>query len=141
MHVCQSASACSIRRPPATLRYGITAFEFNSEPKGLGSEPEGNVKNVRVDVPPGLAVNPASPAEVLGRGHLKKTRCEMSAPKYGTDELTGLRTAARAQTIPITGAVYNLEQPARDPVWSSGFNVSLVAPLVVNEHICPRCGT
>src|ERR1700723_1023573 len=40
--------------------FGITDFEFSYKETGLtkAKEPEGNVKDIRVDLPPGLAVNP-----------------------------------------------------------------------------------
>ncbi|MGH2854207.1 MAG: hypothetical protein ACRDLF_08465, partial [Solirubrobacteraceae bacterium] len=38
--------------------FGITGFELNSRAAGLGKEPIGNVKRVRVDIPPGLAADP-----------------------------------------------------------------------------------
>ncbi len=40
--------------------FGITLFEFNNKEVGIAKakEPEGHVKDVRVDLPPGLAVNP-----------------------------------------------------------------------------------
>ena len=34
---------------------GITTFEFNHHSSLLGEEPEGSVRNIRVDLPPGLA--------------------------------------------------------------------------------------
>ncbi|HEY5194923.1 MAG TPA: hypothetical protein VIJ39_13790 [Solirubrobacteraceae bacterium] len=109
--------------------FGITAFEFNSESKGLGSEPVGNVKNIRVDVPPGLAANP----EALPKCSVVKfEKDECEAPEQvGTDELTVFVLGAN---VPVTGAVYNLEQPEGIPL-EFGIHVSLAAPLVVNEHI------
>jgi hypothetical protein len=111
--------------------FGITAFEFNSEPKTLGSEPVGNVKNIRVDVPPGLAANP----EALPKCSIatfEKDECEAST-QVGTDELL-VFIPPLGPNVPVTGTVYNLEQPEGIPL-EFGIHVSLAAPLVVNEHI------
>ncbi len=110
--------------------FGITSFEFNSEPKGLGSEPMGNVKNIRVDVPPGLAANP----EALPKCSVvkfEKDECE-AATQVGTDELL-VFVPPLGPNVPITGTVYNLEQPEGIPL-EFGIHVSL-ASLLVNEHI------
>ena len=37
---------------------GITSVELNSKTSLLGKEPEGSLKRLRVDVPPGLAADP-----------------------------------------------------------------------------------
>jgi hypothetical protein len=109
--------------------FGITAFEFNSEPKTLGSEPVGNVKNIRVDVPPGLAANP----EALPKCSIaafEKDECEAST-QVGTDELV-IFTPPVGPNVPITGTVYNLEQPEGIPL-EFGIHVSLAG--VIDEHI------
>lgn len=109
--------------------FGITAFEFNSEAKTLGSEPVGNVRNIRVDVPPGLAANP----EALPKCSIaafEKDECE-GPTQVGIDELV-VFTPPLGPNVPITGTVYNLEQPEGIPL-EFGIHVSLAG--VVNEHI------
>ncbi len=106
---------------------GITSFEFNSEPKGLGKEPIGNVKNVRVDVPPGLAANPeALPKCAIAK--FEKDECE-SDTEVGQDEATAFLLGANTT---ITGSVYNLQRPEGVPL---EFGIHLAVPLLANEHI------
>jgi hypothetical protein len=110
---------------------GITSFEFNSEPKGLGREPVGNVKNVRVDIPPGLAANPEALPKCLV-AKFEKDECE-AATQVGTNELMVVVPLTGAN-VPITGTVYNLEQPEGVPL-EFGIHVAPAGPLVANEHI------
>jgi hypothetical protein len=110
---------------------GITSFEFNSEPKGLGNEPVGNVRNVRVDIPPGLAANP----EALPRcpvAKFEKDECE-GATQVGTNELVVFVPPVGPNTT-VTGTVYNLEQPEGVPL-EFGIHVAPAGPIVANEHI------
>ncbi len=106
---------------------GITTFEFNHR-KGLaGEEPEGNVKRIRVDLPPGLAANP----EALPKcpiAAFEKNACEPDT-KVGTNELT---VYDGINDLTISGTVYNLEQPEGLPL-DFGIDVS-IEPLV-NVHI------
>ncbi len=108
-------------------QYGITGFEFNSTSSGLGQQPIGNVKRVRVDVPPGLAADPeALPACPV------KTFEEDGCPaetEVGKDELTAFVGAA---DVPISAPVYNLAQPPGLPL---DFGIHVSVPLVANEHI------
>ena len=106
---------------------GVTTFEFNHKKALLGEEPEGNVKNIRVDLPPGLAANP----EALSRcpiSAFEKNECK-AATQAGTNELTVYDDGAN---LTIPGTVYNLEQPPGLPL-DFGIDVS-VEPLV-NVHI------
>lgn len=86
---------------------GLTAFEFNHKKGLLGEEPEGAVKNIRVDLPPGLAGDP----EALPKCQVKEfeeNKCA-SNTQVGTNELTvfdGLNN------LTLSGTVYNLEQPS-----------------------------
>lgn len=108
-------------------RYGITGFEFNSTPSGLGKEPIGNVKRVRVDVPPGLAADPealpACPVKAF-----EEDRCPAET-EVGKDELTAFVAAA---DVPLSAPVYNLQQPSGLPLY---FGIHASVPLVANEHI------
>ena len=109
--------------------YGITGFEFDSTPSGAGREPVGNVKRVRVDVPPGLAADPeALPACPV------KTFEEDGCPadtEVGKDELTAFLALAN---ITLSAPVYNLQQPPGLPL-DFGIHVSTPLLALVNEHI------
>ncbi|MGH2855179.1 MAG: hypothetical protein ACRDLF_13415, partial [Solirubrobacteraceae bacterium] len=102
-------------------------FELNSRAAGLGKEPIGNVKRVRVDIPPGLAADPEAlpmcPVKVF-----EEDKCPEET-KVGEDELTVF--VALANTT-ITAPVYNLEQPAGLPL---DFGIHVSVPLVANEHV------
>jgi hypothetical protein len=110
---------------------GITSVEVNSKGAGLGREPEGALKRLRVDVPPGLAANPQA-----------LPRCSMTAfqadacplgTKVGETQLTVFVLATDA---PATGEVYNLEPSPGLPL-EFGIHVEVgVGPVkVANEHI------
>ncbi len=107
--------------------WGGTAFELNHT-SGLKEEPEGAIKRVRVDVPPGLAANPEALPQ-CSKSDFEKDACPASA-EVGNDELTvsvgGLRVG------PITGQVYNLEPGNGLPLL---FGIHVEVPLVANEHI------
>jgi hypothetical protein len=95
---------------------GVTSFTFKSTPSG----PDGHVKDIRVDLPPGLISNPqATP------------RCTAaqfpSCPKetqVGTEQLT-----AGVGPVPVTytAAVYNMEV-GPDGLADFGFAVPVLAP-------------
>jgi hypothetical protein len=108
-------------------QFGITGFEFNSRAVGVGREPIGNVKRVRVDIPPGLAADPEAlpmcPVKIF-----EEDKCSEET-KVGEDELTVFVALAN---VPITAPVYNLEQPAGLPL---DFGIHVSVPLVANEHI------
>ena len=95
---------------------GVTSFTFNSTASG----PDGHVKDIRVDLPPGLISNPqATP------------RCTAaqfpSCPKetqVGTEELT-----AGVGPVPVTytAEVYNMEV-GPDGLADFAFSVPVIAP-------------
>jgi hypothetical protein len=106
---------------------GLTAFEFNSEAAGLGKKPIGSVKNIRVDLPPGLAGNP----EALPKCSLpdfEKNACAADT-KVGSVELT---VFASLTDITIPGTVYNLQQP---PGLALDFGIAVSVEPLVNVHI------
>jgi hypothetical protein len=95
---------------------GVTSFTFNSTASG----PDGHVKDVRVDLPPGLISNP-----------LATPRCTNaqfpSCPKetqLGTEELT-----AMVGPVPVnyTAAVFNMET-GTNQVADFAFAVPILAP-------------
>ncbi|MGA7704833.1 MAG: hypothetical protein WB998_08055 [Solirubrobacteraceae bacterium] len=108
--------------------YGITGFELNHHSAGLGAqEPEGSLKRVRVDIPPGLAADPQALPQCSDEA-FNKNACPANT-KVGTNELVVFASLANAT---IDGTVYNLEPKPGLPL-DFGIDVS-VEPLV-NVHI------
>ncbi len=108
--------------------FGITGFELNHHSAGLGAqEPEGSLKRVRVDVPPGLAADPQALPQCSDEA-FNKNACPENT-KVGTNELVVFASLANAT---IDGTVYNLEPKPGLPL-DFGIDVS-VEPLV-NVHI------
>jgi hypothetical protein len=106
--------------------WGITTFELNHKKGLLGEEPEGALKRIRVDVPPGLASNP----EALPKCKLadfEAGKCA-SSTEVGTTELIvwdGLND------LPVSGKVYNLEQPPGLPLL---FGIDTSIEPLVHSH-------
>jgi hypothetical protein len=93
--------------------FGITDFKFNSAKAGSAEVPEGQVKDVRVDLPPGLAVNP----EATGRcteAELEKSECPAES-RVGEDEATGtgFGLATVVEKFPVYNMVTKPGEPAR----------------------------
>jgi hypothetical protein len=106
---------------------GITAFVFNHKSSVLGEEPEGAVKNIRVDLPPGLAGNP----EALPKCPLaafQKDECKPDT-QVGTNELT---VFDGIDDLTVSGTVYNLEQP---PGLALDFGIHVAVEPLVSVHI------
>jgi hypothetical protein len=110
---------------------GITSVELNSKPAGAGQEPEGALKRLRVDVPPGLAANPQALPK-CSMAAFQADACPAST-KVGETQLTVFVLAVDA---PATGQVYNLEPSSGLPL-EFGIHVEVgVGPVkVANEHI------
>lgn len=89
-------------------QWGITDFAFNTT--GLLQTPDGNVKNVHVDLPVGLSVNPeATP---------KCTTAQLEAQACPADSAVGtnyITTLSGAVPLPIPTTVYNMVQPQGMP--------------------------
>lgn len=95
--------------------FGITEFVMNSKTVGgIFKEPEGTLKNVRVDLPAGLSVNPEVTEAKCNKTLLAKNECPAST-EVGVDELT-VWVAALKVNLPLTGKVYNLEPAAGVPL-------------------------
>lgn len=107
--------------------FGITTFEVNHRKALLGEEPEGALKRIRVDVPAGLAANP----EALPK--CKRTEFDANAcpadTQVGTTELIAFDGV---NDLPVSGKVYNLEQPAGLPLV---FGIDTGVEPLVNVHI------
>jgi hypothetical protein len=121
--------------------FGITDFKVNTEgtlpnevPAGLA---EGKVvKHVRTDVGPGVSTNPEAVPKctmaqygekeaVPGTGFYAEPKCE-TATEIGVNKVTVY--AGPAGDVPLTGKVYNLEQPVGV---ASVFGVALELPILL----------
>jgi hypothetical protein len=106
---------------------GVTTFEFNHHESMLGKEPEGAVKNIRVDLPPGLAGNP----EALPKCPIAAFEKDECAPdtQVGSNELT---VFDGINNLTVSGTVYNLAQPQGVPL---DFGIHVGAEPLTNVHI------
>lgn len=104
-------------------QFGLTTFEVKTkETLTKQREPEGAVKRVRVDVPPGLSANPNATVQCpVAEFEAKETTegkniCETN-PKYAGSRV-GTNKAevflGGVADFPAEGAVFNLQQPAGD---------------------------
>ncbi|HEV7528748.1 MAG TPA: hypothetical protein VGO29_07620 [Solirubrobacteraceae bacterium] len=110
---------------------GITSVELNSKPSGLGHEPEGSLKRLRVDVPPGLAANPEALPKCSAAA-FNSDACPLST-KVGETKLKVFVLAADAE---VTGQVYNLEPSPGLPLeFGIHVEVGLGPGKLANEHI------
>ncbi len=116
--------------------FGITDFRFKTS-GGSGSEkPEGNLKNVRVDLPAGLSVNPfATPRCKLSE--LEGSGCPADT-QVGEVQLTAHLNLTEILGQPIgttigppltNAAVYNMEPPPGTPL-EADFKVALFETVV-----------
>ena len=108
---------------------GITTFELNHKNAGgIGEEPEGALKRIRVDVPVGLAANP----EALPKCTLKEFNAEPigcgANTEVGTTELTVYNNTTKLD-VKVEGKVFDLEQPAGLPLL---FGIDSGAPPLLN---------
>jgi hypothetical protein len=107
---------------------GITSFEFNSTGSSPFAEPEGRVKRIRVDLPPGLAADPEA-VERCPVATFEASKCASEYPnsRVGTDDLT----VDLLGDDTVEAPVYDLQQPAGLAL-DFGIEVSV---LVIDEHI------
>jgi hypothetical protein len=113
---------------------GITGFEVNTEAAGLGRKPIGNVRDVRIDIPPGLSVNPdatCSSEELetntcAGKGQCTKAQFEATSCQpqslVGEDEIDGFVILVGVEHVSVP--MYNLVPPPGVPA-EFGLNVKL----------------
>ena len=111
---------------------GITSVELNSKAGLLGvREPEGSLKRLRVDVPPGLAANPEALPK-CSKAQFESDGCPANT-KVGE---TQLEVFVLATDVPVTGEVYNLQPDAGLPLeFGIHVEVGVGAVKVANEHI------
>lgn len=95
---------------------GVTSFAFNKTLLG----PDGHVKDVRVDLPPGLISNPQATPRCTNAQFPNCPR----ASQVGTEQLTA---AIGPVPLTLTVAVFNMETAA-DQVADFAFSVPLLAP-------------
>jgi hypothetical protein len=120
---------------------GITDFEFKfNEVAPLDKEPEGKVKDVRVDLPPGLAVNPEA-TEACSEKQFEEFNCPAGS-KVGEDEATGTASVFELllhinATVTEHFPVYNIArkpgEPARFGVEINSENLEKLALL--GDHL------
>jgi hypothetical protein len=117
--------------------FGITDFEFESHEVAPGDdEPDGKVRDVRVDLPPGLAVNPEATEECT-EAQLDEFKCPAGS-KVGEDEATGTATLFKllvgvndtvTEHFPVYNMVRKPGQPARFGVEVNSTNLELLAAM------------
>jgi hypothetical protein len=114
---------------------GLTDFSFNTEKiellPGLPLEtvPSGQVKNVRVDLPEGLNVDPqAVPQCPKATFESNPAACEAMGSRVGLSEVTAVKLAGLIP-VSLSPAVFNLEPDPGHPALF-GFNVSLPLNLI-----------
>jgi hypothetical protein len=112
--------------------FGITDFLFNFREVGLipkAKEPEDHVKDVRVDLPVGLAVDPEV-TEKCSEALLNELNCP-SGSQVGYDEATGTASILGLKTtvveqFPVYNMVRKPGQPARFAVELKSVTLALV---------------
>jgi hypothetical protein len=106
--------------------FGITDFAFAYKEVPLNAkEPEGKVRDVRVDLPPGMAVNPEAVAQ-CSEAQLQESKCP-AASEVGEDEATGTATLGAKLTVTEKFHVYNMQ---RKPGQPARFGVEIKVPLL-----------
>ena len=116
---------------------GFTQFIINHEPGPLpGTEiPEGNLRTVRVDLPPGLTVNPQATEQCELEGEESPSTCASSAPgsKVGVSEVTATNSLTGLSLTLPPADVYNIVpkdgEPARFGLSIAGNDVFLEADI------------
>jgi hypothetical protein len=108
--------------------WGVTSFELNHQKGLLGKEePEGALKRIRVDVPAGLAADPEALPK-CSRPQFDANACPANT-EVGTTELV---VYDGATDLPVSGKVYDLEQPPGVPLI---FGIDIGVEPLVNTHI------
>jgi hypothetical protein len=106
---------------------GITDFSVNKN--GLGF-PEGAVKDVRVDLPAGLSVNPQATPVQCTEAELEAGACPLLS-RVGTVEITAIELGIG---VPIPGVVYNIAPRPGEPA-EFGFHVNLLGIVEATVYL------
>ncbi len=105
--------------------FGITDFEMNYKEVAVSAkQPEGHIKDVRVDLPQGVSVNPEA-TEQCSEAQLDESKCPAES-QVGEDEATGtvnvIETVAPILKVPIGALtvtekfpVYNMTRKYGEP--------------------------
>lgn len=102
--------------------FGITDFKLNTGPFEV---PEGNVKDIRVELPEGLGVNPEATTEKCTVAELPTAAADCPGARVGINYLRAIVAPGPppvAATIPVP--VYNVEPPFGVPA-VAGFQLPL----------------
>lgn len=113
-------------------QWGITGFEVNTEGSGA---PAGQIKDVRVDIPPGLSVNPQAAPQCEKAVFETNTALCPSGSKVGEDEVTAFLLGSPVG--PVSLPMYNLVPEEGVPA-EFGFEVRLPPeplPAVVDTRV------
>ena len=108
--------------------FGITDFAFASREAGVVKErrePEGHVKDVRVDLPPGLVVNPEATSQQCTEEQLDSdSKACPAESQVGEDEATGTAEIALGikETVTEHFPVYNMGRKPGQPCALRGRN-------------------
>ena len=120
---------------------GFTQFIVKHTTVGPLETPEGDIRNLRVDLPVGLSVNPeATPQCPQAKFEANPINCA------GSEVGTSFATASLSGVLlpPLTATVYNIEPPAGEPARFGfsllGNNVYLKAGLDSNGAYRERSG-
>ncbi len=100
---------------------GVTAFTFNT----TGGNPDGNVKDVRVDLPAGLISNPQATPQCTDT-QLAASACPASA-QLGTEEITAVLNPLLPVPATLKVPIYNMV-PAAGQVSDFAFSIPALAP-------------
>lgn len=111
-------------RPP----FGITDFTFNTNVLGL---PEGQVRDVRVDLPPGLSVNPQATSAQCTEAQVKSSSCP-GGSAVGTVEATALNPLGIG--VPISTTVYNVVPKQGEPA-EFGFRLNVLGLIDISVFL------
>jgi hypothetical protein len=104
---------------------GFTQFIIKNTTNGLGHvEPAVNLKDLRVDLPVGLSVNPGAVPRCTAK-HPKECATASPLSLVGESQVTVSPEAPVGPTIPITASVYNLEPKEHQPA-RFGFTVEAI---------------
>ncbi len=103
---------------------GFTQFIVNTEPGLGGPVPIGNVRTVRVDIPPGLTVNPQATSQCELAPEESPAECESTAPasQVGTSSVRATNPLTGFSTTLPTAKVFNIVPEPGEPA-RFGFSV------------------
>lgn len=134
---CYTDPPCSVATPGEFFEQaaghppvGFTQFIVNTEPGTLGPVPIGNLRTVRVDLPPGLTVNPQSSAQQCDLEPGESPSTCPAGSKVGVSEVTATNqeTGLSVPFAPVD--VYNLVPEEGEP---ARFGLSLLGNDVFLE--------